>query len=689
MKSILTFLFLLYSITFFGQNANDCTDAIVLCGNTPVGVEPSGIGFDEFSLPGNFAPPCYSFNNQTAWFKVVIDQSGSFGFDIIPDNAQADYDFAVFGPVTDCQNLGNAIRCSSTNPQAANVSANTGLNSTEVDLSEGPGPLGNGYLKEIDAVAGETYYILIDRAKGNSGFQINVTGTSSLPQEPDFNEPSNLEACDDSGSHTFNLADQTPVITNGFPDSRVTYHASLGDANVNQNPLPALYTSTQAKETIYARVASNSGPCTAITTFDLIINSSPTYFNPQELFICNASTLQTYDLEPVADAITQNQPNNEVSFYRSAVELFRNQNPIDQVDVPLTGIEIFFNVRNTVTGCVIADRFTISYNNGPPLLQPQPIFVCRDGASTINTDFSTVEAEILNGLNPDAYNTYFYATPTDREQDIDRLDLQWENTAVSKTVYLRSINKTTGCYTDRDQEIIVGDNPEYLFPEQQYLCIDTPDVLRLEVDPSFAFYEWSTGENGPNTSQIEVTEPGTYSVTVYNQLGCSTTKTTVVSPSEAAQIVRIEITGLNYPRNEATLTVEGTGNYVFSLDGRPYQENTTFTGLSRGYHTLAVQDLNGCGIITSAPFLILDYPRYFTPNGDGYNDTWQLIGLDEYPGAELYILNRYGKLIKQITSNSKGWDGTYLGSRLQPDDFWFKLVLPEGIEVKGHFSLIY
>ncbi len=149
MKKIAIILIMAFFGILNAQNANDCTDAIVLCGDTPLGIQPSGVGFDEFSLPGNIPPPCYSFNNQTAWFKVEIDQAGSFTFDIVPENSDDDYDFAVYGPVQNCQNLGNAIRCSSTYPPSANVNANTGLNNTEIDTEEGPGSDGNGYLKAI------------------------------------------------------------------------------------------------------------------------------------------------------------------------------------------------------------------------------------------------------------------------------------------------------------------------------------------------------------------------------------------------------------------------------------------------------------------------------------------------------------------------------------------------------------
>ena len=67
----------------------------------------------------------------------------------------------------------------------------------------------------------------------------------------------------------------------------------------------------------------------------------------------------------------------------------------------------------------------------------------------------------------------------------------------------------------------------------------------------------------------------------------------------------------------------------------------------------------------------MDYPHYFTPNGDGYNETWQIYGISDQPDAVIYIFDRYGKLIKQLSPMGEGWDGTYNGNPLPTSDYWF------------------
>ncbi|MGL2967635.1 T9SS type B sorting domain-containing protein, partial [Flavobacterium sp. XGLA_31] len=86
-----------------------------------------------------------------------------------------------------------------------------------------------------------------------------------------------------------------------------------------------------------------------------------------------------------------------------------------------------------------------------------------------------------------------------------------------------------------------------------------------------------------------------------------------------------------------------------------------------------------CGVQTIENVETIDYPHYFTPNGDGYHDTWNIQGLVNQAGAKIYIFDRYGKLLKQISPTSPGWDGTMNGHLLPADDYWFTVDFLEGV----------
>ncbi|WP_423820496.1 T9SS type B sorting domain-containing protein [Salinimicrobium sp. TIG7-5_MAKvit] len=100
-----------------------------------------------------------------------------------------------------------------------------------------------------------------------------------------------------------------------------------------------------------------------------------------------------------------------------------------------------------------------------------------------------------------------------------------------------------------------------------------------------------------------------------------------------------------------------------------------------------VRDKSGCGI-DSEEVTIIDFPKFFSPNNDGFNDLWQIEGIKNYSNTVVIIFDRYGKILKQIGSNEIGWDGTYNGKPMPSDDYWFSLQLENGEIYKNHFSLI-
>ena len=91
---------------------------------------------------------------------------------------------------------------------------------------------------------------------------------------------------------------------------------------------------------------------------------------------------------------------------------------------------------------------------------------------------------------------------------------------------------------------------------------------------------------------------------------------------------------------------------------------------------------------------MIGYPNFFTPNSDGYNDTWQVKGITEdfYPSSLIYIFDRFGKTIANIDPYGEGWNGFYNGTLMPSNDYWFAVQLTDKNgatrERKGHFSLI-
>ena len=182
-KNLLALAISCFSIFCYSQEPNDCVNAITVCGNSTLELDAQGIGVQEVEGLNL----CGSRENNSIWLEVTIATSGTLAFTLTPasTNISEDYDFFLFGPNVTCGNIGQAIRCSTTNPQAANQGNNlTGMSPNDPDPDEGPGADGDSFVSDLDVQAGETYFLVIDRPIGNSPFSIEWTGTATFPDSP-------------------------------------------------------------------------------------------------------------------------------------------------------------------------------------------------------------------------------------------------------------------------------------------------------------------------------------------------------------------------------------------------------------------------------------------------------------------------------------------------------------------------
>ena len=255
-----------------------------------------------------------------------------------------------------------------------------------------------------------------------------------------------------------------------------------------------------------------------------------------------------------------------------------------------------------------------------------------------------------------------------------------------------------GCATDTSIRLTVSTIPQPLL-EDRYLCISNVTGLPFNSvrihcgvpDLNHTFVWTLDGNPLPTTTSTHVaTELGVYEVTVTNTIsGCSNTTSCEVFESSTA--IATATVGEDFSQNQ-TITVNvtgGSGVYLFQLDHGVPQESNVFPFAYQGEYTITVIDKNGCQDLEFTIFA-LNYPRFFTPNGDGYNDTWGIKGLTDL-NAKTYIFDRFGKLVKFLNASVEEWDGTLNGNQLPSTDYWFLLEYKnrDGIdkEFKAHFSM--
>jgi gliding motility-associated-like protein len=247
--------------------------------------------------------------------------------------------------------------------------------------------------------------------------------------------------------------------------------------------------------------------------------------------------------------------------------------------------------------------------------------------------------------------------------------------------------------------LVVNPLPDFDLGEDLILCIDpvtgvgSQTINATPSTPGSYSYQWTPTNPLGNSGLYNVTAAGTYAVVVTNSsTGCQFTDSVNVTTSSAPASLSVVLTTPAFSSGLATIEAIATGGfgiYEYSLNAIDWQSSPIFSGLENGSYTIYARDIQGCDLLTSDAIQTITYPNYFTPNGDGYNDTWLIRLPLEYNGL-ITIYDRYGKVIKQISSYGAGWDGTFNGITLPSTDYWFKVEYTENNtrkEFKSHFSL--
>lgn len=337
-------------------------------------------------------------------------------------------------------------------------------------------------------------------------------------------------------------------------------------------------------------------------------------------------------------------------------------------------VEISINTSCTLTGSI-----AIEYAPNLVVLDDEFEVCDTDMDGKASFDLATIQTEIFSSL-PTGFTIGLFDTTTSTTP----LPSNYTNTTPFEQIIYARITNIPNCYGNIPITLNVNVFSEIITDETIGICNSTP--TNISAPSGYSSYSWNTSPIQTSPS-ITVSNAGTYTVTITNAEGCTKTKTFTVVNSEIATITNIDVNDFNEDLT-ATITVTGNGNYEYSLDGITFQSSPVFNLLEAGEYTIYVNDKNNCGVVLET-FFALSYPKFFTPNGDNYNDIWQIKNLEKkgLENSKIYIFDRFGKLLKQIKPGENGWNGTYNGNQLSSSDYWFVLELTNGKTVKGHFSL--
>ena len=640
-KAIVLIWCFFFSTLIYAQQPNDCQFAVTVCGNSDFSLDVNGVGTQEL----NNSNTCGSQENNSIWLEVNIATDGTLAFTLTPSssNISEDYDFFVFGPNISCGNIGQAIRCSTTNPAAANQGNNrTGLNATSTETSDGPGADGDSFVSAIDVLAGESYFIVIDRPVGNSPFSLEWTGTASFPEAPSnplvnntttISLPS-LEVCDSTAPYDdniteFNLNILTQDIINGESDVMVTYHKSESDANINVNGLGNIFNNTSSNETIYVRIENLTTGCYIINDFDINVSVLTNFNATTDYNICDddldgndQNGISTFDFnvksQEIIDGIAGT--NYAISYHLSQAnaETLMSALPLNYRTATPTPTEIFVRIEDLDSGCIGFTSFNIFVNPKPVANNVSLIQCDEDGIPEGFTTFNITQAsdEITQG-DPNATIEY-YLSQVDAENQSNAIDgSSFDNFFNPQIIYTRVTNNNTSCVNFSEISLEVSTT-----------STNNANIALCDTDGTEdGFMEFNLGDSNAeilagSPANLDVVYYETYeeALTESNPLGTTFTNTVaynqtiygrVENVNACYGISEIELTVFRLPNIETTFetqyclnffpdTITINGGLIDDIPNNYYydwstgEDTSTIEINAPGTYTVRVTNTNGC-----------------------------------------------------------------------------------------------
>ncbi|MDC1227083.1 T9SS type B sorting domain-containing protein, partial [Algibacter sp.] len=224
-------------------------------------------------------------------------------------------------------------------------------------------------------------------------------------------------------------------------------------------------------------------------------------------------------------------------------------------------------------------------------------------------------------------------------------------------------------------------------------------IIDTGFNPTMYNFRWLLNGleiSGASQGAYSPIEGGSYEVIVQNNLtGCSSTEVTDVIPLYQPEFEAEVITAAFSENPTIQVSTMSSGDFEYQLDDNPWQDEPFFDNVSIGEHNVKVRDKRGC-IESDDTLVVMGYPKFFTPNNDGYNDTWNIVApispIDYLASARIFIFNRFGKLLKELNPSGEGWKGIYNGVTMPSDDYWFIVEYTEPNsdirkQFKSHFTL--
>lgn len=339
-----------------------------------------------------------------------------------------------------------------------------------------------------------------------------------------------------------------------------------------------------------------------------------------------------------------------------------------------------YYATQTLNGCESTQKLAVTANitNGGIPANDYSFAICNDTTSNIKKDnLNNFKGNLIS--NPDIYIFDFFTSTNQLIFDPSEVSLD-----LGSNLFNVKISNSLGCFVFVKLTLTLNPKPELNLLESVEFCNGQSVTLDAGGNGLIA-YEWTRTDDPKvisNNQILVVSTPGNYILKVVNGFGCQNSTIIQVTQSILAKIIGVQIVN-----NTATVLLSETGNFEYSLDQIQWQDSNIFPNLKNGNYTVYVRTKSGC-IIGSENFSIFSVANVFTPDADGINDTWKISGLENYPGSEIKIFDRFGTpVLDKVSSSTFEWDGTFNSRKLPTGNYWYVIKITDGRLLQGWLLL--
>lgn len=267
----------------------------------------------------------------------------------------------------------------------------------------------------------------------------------------------------------------------------------------------------------------------------------------------------------------------------------------------------------------------------------------------------------------------------------------WDNGAQSEDIdnltsgdYSVVVTDANGCYTSISAAVSQPDTIAVSATTINPSCFGYENgSIAVEVNGGTQPYALNWSNNASAILNVGLTA-GDYQLEIVDENGCvhnSTYSLTQPNP------LSLEIhSPLYFHDHHISLFGENDGSIMSTISGGTSaytylwstgSTDSTINGLTAGLYSLIVTDFQGClavdSIVLTQPF-DLALPTIFTPNGDNFNDSFEILGIDAYPENDLSVVNRWGNVVYETSNYANTWAGTNKGGDPLPDGVYFVIL---------------